>query len=292
MAAKQLLALLELAEAKGTALEAGEVEFAQSKLDGVPDEDLALLVNQFVLGCGNDSAPVICMGTEEAFLPKRKDGSRDRDGIALGSYAWAVAWLTDSSPQILSAIDGANRLHFEEGVFHRHPYDVDQSWKRHGGGTWRSLAKVMASAHGHTDYRSLLDQPRSERLGDLTYLIERSALPAIRAPQGAPPTPARTDFLQFLVRSFGEARVLLLYGSSGPSAGEQWHKANEDIRDAFLGTSDPDGHVTRVGSSNLAWYDARGRRVILSAALGGGVIGLGDRYRNEVGNLIRDALTN
>jgi hypothetical protein len=129
-----------------------------------------------------------------------------------------------------------------------------------------------------------------ERLGDLVYLIDRSALPATKAPLGGPPTSERTTFLQFLVNSFGESRVLLLYGSSGPSTDERWRKANAEIQLAFLGTSKPSGHMTRIGSSQLAWYDAGRRRVILSAALGGGVIGLGDTYRNEVGRLIRDAL--
>ena len=104
------------------------------------------------------------------------------------------------------------------------------------------------------------------------------------------PNPGKDRTLAILIGRMTESRVLLLYGNSGPNATARWHKANEDIRNTFLGHSEPQRHEMQVGKFNITWYDARGRRVILSAALGGGVVGLGDNYRYRVGELIRDAL--
>jgi hypothetical protein len=63
--------------------------------------------------------------------------------------------------------------------FHVHPNDLYQVQKDRGRQTWKVIADVVAPDPAHLE--AVLRQGAEPGLGDLTYQIERSGLPALRA---------------------------------------------------------------------------------------------------------------
>jgi len=286
-AADHLVQLLSDAQRFGTDLSSVQVSFRSSDLENLPNKDLDLMMNQFVLGSGNDGAAVVFMGTEEAFF--NHGGELDRGSLALGQFAWAVAWLTDSQPDVMRAIEPEPFKDFDAAPFHRHPYDVVRGGHRLVG-TWGALAKIVAAWRGGAAAPSYLEDRGHPRLGDLAYLIERSAAPSKKAAAGLPPKPQRLDFLAWILGHFEGAQVLVLYGSTGSSAGGGWREANETLGGTFLRSTQAHEHSIRVGTVTLRWRDHTDRRVILSPAVGGGAFGVGHTQSEFVGKLIREVV--
>ena len=280
IAADHLIDLLNQAKLLGPELTGRDVSFHASDLGAVSDDDVDLLMNEFVLGSGNDGATLLFMGTEEAF---------DRPGLALGQFGWAAAWLTNSKPDVMRAVECESSKDFEAAPFHRHPYDVVKAGHSRGG-TWGALAQVVAAWRQDGDVSGFLEGRDQARLGDLAYLIDRSAAPSKKAPGGVPPQKDRVDFLTWLLGRFAQVRVVVLYGSTGSSASGAWRQANEALVGTFLRSTGLREQSSRLGRITIRWIDDGGRRVILSPALGGSVPGLGDSHREFIGKLIREAV--
>src|ERR1035437_8008156 len=152
--------------------------------------------------------------------------------------------------------------------FHVHPNDLYQVQKDRGRQTWKVIADVVAPDPAHPE--AVLRQGAEPGLGDLTYQIERSGLPALRAAGGFKPSPARTDWLeQEVIPALRQtASVLIAHGYGHPY--RDWMPADKRLFEAFLGrTVEIEGETV---AGKWLWHDAAdGRLVIYSHALSGAI---------------------
>jgi hypothetical protein len=184
------------------------------------------LTNQFVLGVGQTTAPVIVMGTEAA------DDLSDPLSFA-DQCLWPLMTLTGMREDVVGSIRSM------EGW----PVPMGQRWpiqlapwdyvNRIGpGATWRHVSCAVSMRQ----VEDLIGRARSDvGLGARCYQIERSAASALRAGGGAAPSPERIGFLcrTFLPAVRRTARVLLMHGWGRP-----WAESNERaqvVAEAFLG---------------------------------------------------------
>ena len=229
--------------------------------------DLDLLINQWCLGWGRDDAPIIAMGTEEAYPAK---------AIDLGQWnsCCAVIWATGGRQSIVDALDPRSAKHdpaipqFEHRrEFHIHANDYFLVHKHRGRHTWRLLAEAIS---GHGKWLPLLDQ-NVGILGNLAYQIEVSAYPAKLTADGRASTGDRHAFLStMLAKMRGSAKVLLFHGrANDPGWG-----GRDSLAGTFLGR-DPLAHTEweqlDFQGQPLRYFRRGSRLVVLTRALNGNV---------------------
>lgn len=258
-AVQHLIETYESALARGYLLDASDVTFSRSDLAGMREWQLLAVLDQHGLGLGRDDAPIIFMGTEEAY-----------DLVEGGDLALAcglsILWLCNSLPDVLDAIDptvlkGARSANPRQ--YHIHPNDYYRVDLSGGRGTWECIARVLQPDNPG----SLLVPPSgdsgSPSLGDLCYQIDVSASPSKLASGGQPSNLTRTDFLAGLVATFRSASALVFHG--GPS-----DEHRQRIASSFLGRP-----VNWTSSATkrewLAWDAENGRAVLHTYALNGRV---------------------
>jgi hypothetical protein len=270
-ALRDLVATTASALRLGRKLTMAEVKFNFSSLKGVAPEDQRLIINEFQLGLGYDGAPIVVMGTETAGDPKEPE-----------TLIWdclLMALILSNSPQ--PVVEGVLRESpwwtdlERRGLppdpwrpFHVHPNDLYQVQKDRGRQTWKVIADVVAPDPAHPE--AVLRQGAEPGLGDLTYQIERSGLPALRAAGGAKPTPARTEWLeQEVIPALRQtASVLIVHGYGHDY--RDWMPADKRLFEAFLGRPVEIQGETVAGK--WLWHDAAdGRLVIYCHALSGAI---------------------
>jgi hypothetical protein len=287
-------ALCELASTTASALRQGsqltmaEVKFNFSSLAGVAREDQRLFIDEFQLGLGYDGAPIVVMGTETAGDPKEQE-----------TLVWdclLTALILSNSPQ--SVVEALLRqsgwwIDLESrGLppdpwrpFHVHPNDLYQVQRDRGRQTWKVIAGLVAPDPAPAE--AVLRQGAEPGLGDLTYQIERSGLPALRAAGGAKPSPARTEWLeQEVIPALRQtASVLIVHGYGRNS--RDWIPADKRLFEAFLGRPVEIEGETVAGK--WLWHDsADGRLVIYCHALSGAI---SRAYLDEVRQLVQEHLS-
>ena len=283
-----LIATTESAATLGRRLTMAEVKFNFSSLEGVAPEDQRLFINEFQLGLGYDGAPIVVMGTETAGDPKEPE-----------TLVWdclLTALILSNSPQ--PVVEGVLRESpwwtdlERQGLppdpwrpFHVHPNDLYQVQKDRGRQTWKVIADVVAP--DPADPKAVLRQGSDPGLGDLTYQIERSGLPAVRAAGGAKPSPARTEWLeQEVIPALRQTASVLIVHGYGRNY-RDWMPADKRLFEAFL------GRLVEIKGETVAgewlWHDsADGRLVIYCHALSGKV---SRAYLGEVRRLVQDCLS-
>jgi hypothetical protein len=149
-----------------------EIPFNATLLDPCTADDRSALVNQWALGIGNDRARVVYMGTEHAY-----DIDSSPVGLALESCGSPLLWLDDGGLE-LAAFIGHDSDWVKQTVrrYHRHPSD---HYPVGSGHSWRTVARVVGVSLGD--------------LGEHAYQVDRSAHPARKATEGAPPRSERRE---------------------------------------------------------------------------------------------------
>jgi len=241
-------------------------------------EDMDLLVNQWCLGWGRDAAPIISMGTEEAYSANPVD-------LGQWNCCCSVIWATGGLQDIVDALDPRS-AHPNQPVpgfeqrrqFHVHANDYylvhkrhwdseRERWVRPGRHTWKILAEVIA---GHGQWRPLLEQNEGG-LGDLAYQIEVSAYPAKLAADGRASTDERQAFLSDVLGTVrSTARVLIFHGRANEPA---WG-GRDSLAGVFLGTprlTEPAWTRLSVMGQPLLYARRGDRLVLLTRALNGNV---------------------
>jgi hypothetical protein len=251
-----------------SAITADNLRFTANDLStaDVP-RDLELLVNQWCLGWGRDDAPVVAMGTEEAYPAKAID-------LAQWNSCCSVIWATAGRQEIVDALDPRSAKHdppipqFElRRGFHIHANDYFLVHKHRGRHTWKLLAEAIA---GRGKWLPLLDQ-NVGILGNLAYQIEVSAYPAKLTVDGRASTEERHLFLSgMLAKMRTTARVLLFHGrANDPGWGG---------RDLLAGTFLGRGRLMHTEweqldfhGQSLRYYREGSHLVVLTRALNGNV---------------------
>ena len=141
-AINHLVTSLAAAMTKRRGLVPSDVPFTTRSLKGLSGAERELLVNQWSLGVGNPSAPVIVMGTEHAY-----DVNGDWPaGLAVESCANAILWLADDRGPLAAHIeDDRTWTSARDRGYHRHPYDTTGSAVAIPGGwlpRWRAPASI------------------------------------------------------------------------------------------------------------------------------------------------------
>jgi hypothetical protein len=263
-----------------------EVKSKFSSLDPVAPEDRPLFINEYQLGLGYDGAPTVVMGTESAGDPKEPE-----------TLIWDCLLATlilSNSPQ--PVVEGLLRESCwwpeleSRGLppdpwrpFHVHPNDMYQVQRDRGRPTWKVIAGVVAPDLDNPE--GVLLQGAEPGLGGLTYQIERSGLPALRAAGGAKPSPARTDWLeQAVIPALRQsASVLIVHGHYY----RDWMPGDKRLFEAFL------GRAVKIEGETVAgkwlWHDAAdGRLVIYCHALCGAI---SRAYLDELRGLLQGCLS-
>lgn len=251
---RPILEALRTARRDGPRMQASGIGFDTGALERLSATDRRRLLNQFALGLGRDDAPVVVMGTEQAF---ELDERADLVNFCLENIASHIVWLAHGDSSVVSALSQNQVVSSVDRPFHIHPND---HYQEGGGHTWGRLARVLGDDGAH--------EPAAEPgLGHFCYQLDASAYPSQRADAGLPPTNTRMDFLvtSALPSLATTARVLILHGSS----------IDGDHRDrlarAFLGLPGGNsiawrGHLAQPGRP-LAFFDHNARRVIATRAL-------------------------
>ena len=150
-------------------------------------QDVDLLVNQWCLGWGRDSAPIVSMGTEEAYPAK---------AIDLGQWncCCSVIWATGGRQDIVDALDPRS-AHPEQPIENDaqaipHPTaDCTRpgaSWLEETMGAAGST-HMEASCRGHSRARSVAAVARAERREfGRTYVPDRGQRLSSEACRGGP----------------------------------------------------------------------------------------------------------
>lgn len=234
------------------------------------------LVNPFSVGYGREDAPLVVMGTEEAYDPKRDLGLWNCAGAVVtlsGSSLPILRKLAFGAPEETVAAFERDRGH---GPYHVYPAEYMRDGKKASAASTR-LSSVwfnLAGSLGTT----------VELLGDACYQIERSALPATAAGQGLPPDPDRVTWLADTLPLM-PAPVLLLHGSVGPpdEVGSWWGRANNRVTCAFLGASTlPPAARGRTPSEHPVVFSSGHRKAIWATSLSGRNRYLDAAYRLEL----------
>jgi len=157
---------------------ATEIPFTRTLLETVPDDDWPLFLNEYGLGLGNPSGPIVVMGTEHAYNLAEFKGEKERsdalESLALESCGSAILWLANAGIDLAQHL-AANRweacqIERRARPYQRHPWDVSRV---PGGHTWNILSQIVAPWSFNEGTLGL---------GDLTYQIERSAFPRNKIP--------------------------------------------------------------------------------------------------------------
>ena len=114
-AVMRLIRTLEAALVRRSDLTPDEFPFTRADLVGLEDWQQLAVLDQQSLGVGNDGAPVIFMGTEEAY--EVGDGG----DLAIGCALTAL-WLCGSRSDVLQRIDPTvTSRSVDPRPYHRHP---------------------------------------------------------------------------------------------------------------------------------------------------------------------------
>jgi len=123
----------------GSSGDPSEIAFTASMLhEPASQDDGRQFVNQWSLGLGEPLAPVIVMGTEQAYEPD------NLEGLALESCGSPILWLLDGGADVAAHLAGlpeygaGNRRPYQ-----RHPSDYYPIARRH---TWNCVASAWAAA--------------------------------------------------------------------------------------------------------------------------------------------------
>jgi len=276
-----LIETIDTALQRRTQVRAGEIPFSKTSMSGLPEADWMRFLNDFTLGFGSDQAPVIVVGTEEAY----EAGS---ENLAGWNCCCAVLWLCGSRQDVLAKVAGrefASRPGEGRRPYHLHANDYHHVELGRGRHTWECVAQVVA---GDAAPRSLLDGSGAQSLGDLCYQVEVSAYPAQSSIAGRSPTPDRYRFLRKLIASLSpQARVLIFHGRAGdPRWG--WRRA---LGRVFL-SADEDGapglrQAPETEDPLLYSEDDAGRTVLFTHALSGPIR---TEYLEAVAERVRAAI--
>jgi len=248
-----------------------EVKFNFSSLEGVAPDGQRRFINEFQLGLGYDGAPVVVMGTETAGNPKEPE-------TLVWDCLLTALILSDSPQPVVEGLLLESRWLpdlEERGLppdpcrpFHVHPNDLYQVQKSRGRQTWKVIADMVAPDPDRPEV--VLRQKAEPGLGDLTYQIERSGLPALRAAGGAKPSPARTEWLeQGVIPALRQTASVLIVHGYGRNY-RDWMPADKRLFEAFL------GRPVKIEGETIAgkwhWHDsADGRLVVYCHALSGAI---------------------
>ncbi|HXN75720.1 MAG TPA: hypothetical protein VN876_03730 [Gemmatimonadaceae bacterium] len=229
--------------------------------------DLDLLINQWCLGWGRDDAPIVAMGTEEAYPVRAVD-------LGQWNSCCAVIWATGGRQPIVDALDPRSAKHdppipeFEHRrEFHIHANDYFLVHKHRGRHTWKLLAEAIA---GRGNWLPLLDQ-NVGTLGNLAYQIEVSAYPAKLTADGRASTGDRHAFLStMLAKMRSSAKVLLFHGRGNDP---EWG-GRDALAGIFLGRDRltyAEWEQVDFHGQPLRYFRHGSRLVVLTRALNGNV---------------------
>lgn len=226
-----LIETIERALAKREALQPAESTFTPELMRDVEASEAKPFVNEYTLGWGRDSAPVIVIGTEEAYEPSKQN-------LGLWNCSCSVIWLSGGRSDVIRQLLG-----FPEGNVRTDDLEPrcanihysDWAASPSAGQTWGCLAKVLVGSCEPDQWQACFKpsapgSPPRTGLGDLCHQIEMSAYPAKNAAAGRHATEARIRFLGRLLTDAREtATVLLFHG--GAYAGTP----RPALAEAFLG---------------------------------------------------------
>lgn len=270
-ALRELLETTAAAIRLGYKMVPGDLKFNLSSLQAVPLPDLSGFINRFQLGLGRDDARVVAMGTEVAGDPA------DARGLAYDCLQTALILTGSSDAVVEKLVAGSKRWDAFRASRPRtdawrppHIYfnDLEQVQRKPGTHTWTGLARVMTPIG--MDPTAVLAVDAQPSLGDLAYLIERSAYPARKVIEGRQPEPERALWLeQEVIPTLREtAAVLIIYGYG--RSFKQWFPGDQRLFEAFLG-GPVQVHSEGVPGGSL-WHDsADGRLVVYMDAPSGSV---------------------
>jgi hypothetical protein len=271
---EKLITLLDRVVAD-TPITSAIVEYAVEDMALAQEGDMALLINEWCLGWGHDDAPIVVMGTEEAYLPCPVD-------LGQWNACCSVIWATSGRRDVLYALDQRHKYPlnpppaFEDRrEFHLHANDYYRVHHRRGRHTYRLVAEVIAG----DAWLDLLKE-NTGTLGDLAYQIEVSSYPARHASGGRDQTARRHEFLTRLLQTVrSTASVLIFHGK--PEQPEWGGRAR--LASTFLGDSVSWSHEVIAGQAIRFDNKKSGRLVVLTRALNGNVDGaLLDRLHDLV----------
>jgi hypothetical protein len=281
-AAQALARSLDAAITRGPDIQASEVPFDRSLLDGA---SYAHLVDQHLLGLGNDSAPVIAVGTEQGWSPD------DSLNFALLHCAVSLLWLTGSPAWLVA------KLARDESwaVGQRRPFVVlpkDYYGLSRGRDTSTVLASIVGSALDWQPHGGLLNSdPTQLCLGDVCYMLDLLPEPSRYHVFGAKLKPDRGRFLRdFFATLRPTARAVILYGKRDP----ELDALREELAVIILRHPVAErlvriesGRARRTERTLRTLEDAEGRRVLFASPLNGSVP---PSYLDSIAAEIRDAL--
>jgi hypothetical protein len=258
-AVQHLIETHERALARGYQLNPSDATFSRADLADMKEWQLVAVLDQHGLGLGRDDAPIVFMGTEEAY------NLVDGGDLAL-ACSLSILWLCNSRPDVLDTIDPTilkSARSPNPRQYHIHPNDYYRVDLSRGRGTWECIARVLRPDNPG----SLLVPPSGDSdgtsLGDLCYQIDVSARPSKLASDGQPSDPTRTAFLAGLVAAFTSASALVFHGGSSDGPRQQ-------IASSFLGRA-VNWTSNAAKREWLAWDAENGRAVLHTYALNGRV---------------------
>jgi len=295
-AIRKLIAALELALESGPQSDPAGFDFGADTLRAadLSPADCQRLVNQFLLGTGDDAARVIAMGTEDGYASNGLD-------LAVWNCTCAVLWLTGSPLPVLQRF--ARGMPDEEDSLWPGPQDPDlqeyRPYHTHPN-LWAHIQGKLRG--GQTTYgvlTYLVGAPDPVALDDHCYQIERSAAPAKQSIDGRDVTEERIDFLVEALQAMRQtACLLILHGRvrledlPQVADGDRWDQANRRLTSAFLGTEGlPEGQAWSVGGGRRI-YRARvfraGKHTVLWMWAPGAR--LREEYKKRLREVVQNAL--
>jgi hypothetical protein len=281
-AVRQLVSSIEAALEKTDSLTPASVEFNRESMVDVTPSDKLGFVNEYTLGWGRDDAPVIFMGTEDAYKAEPME-------LALWNCGCSIIWLSGGRSDVVERLDSRASSSRQDGLVPR-CYNIHSSdWggppqSKH---TWGCIAKVLSGNPYSEDWRSYFVPPAATGLahrgmGDVCYQVEISAYPAKRAHDGKFESRARTDFLTALLgRARVTAKVLVFHG------GQYQRTARAQLAEAFLGKAFDQLAVIDDRPHQRMWKAEHDGRIVLHTnALSRPNVN--DNYLQKVADQIRE----
>jgi len=258
IAAAKLIRSIEAALEKRESLTPTSVEFDRESMADVAASETVWFVNEYTLGWGRDDAPVIVMGTEEAY-------ATDPTELALWNCGCAIIWLSAGRRDIVEHLDSRTRRSRSDGLAPRcfNVHYADWGRPPQSKHTWGCLAKVLSGdphSGGWRDYFTpqVPGGPVHRGMGDVCYQVEVSAYPAKRALSGKFETHARAEFLsEFVEQVRVTAKVLLFHG--GPYEGT----VRARLVEVFLGKPFPQLPLVASQPRRRLWRAEHAGRVVL-----------------------------
>ena len=258
-AARALIETIELARAKREVLESAELTFTPELMKDVEASEAEPFLNQYTLGWGRDSAPVIAVGTEEAYEPTAQN-------YGLWNCSCSVIWLSGGRADVMRRLFGFPKDSGTGDLSQPRCANIHYSdWERapSAGHTWGCLAKILVGSCEPEQWKACFkpSAPGSlpyPGLGDLCHQIEISAYPAKNVRAGRPAAEARIRFLRGLLADAREtAAVLLFHG--GSYAGTP----RPALTEAFLGKAFAELPEVEHAPNRRIWRAEHDGRVVL-----------------------------